>query len=577
MSIYLKQNVLQLNEIIKSNSMKNIRGNNLNISSEDEGKDSMPQNIILKIGVSERKKNTNKKKMYNSVPKYKELNQKTPMKIDENLKYNLKSEDNKIKIYNINPININQSISKKETLNAFLSKKNIEKKESVIPASNKQQKKISKSVLITNISRDSKNIRTELSNKEIITSSVRLKEKETLEDDLINPTPKKQKDRVDQEIPLKQKSIGNKKIRNSALDKTKKSVNSANCNIISTTDRIDNISDIANNNYNQINPNFKQRLNQIKEEDIKNEEIIQIVVKERIFNTCSICDFTGLTKILYVADCHTHYLCEQCAKNYYEYMIDNNHKIFLCPYVKCRENFDIKKLEPILSDVYKNKINEIISDDSDLIESSERQNSDSNKTDVSKMEGVNENLQTNESNAKLKGYNKKHVFDVGITKNFLDYNENKGLFCSNCHEKTLFTKTNTYFSRCLNCSFKECKYCLKEYTPGHMKTKNENHCKVFFRRNNSPYNFKKGICLKILTQLFYMIVMYYFVYAGLFINLWIFFKKVTCLNGRKKSCVNIFKYSIVFILTFIIFSAFFPVIYICFPYFPLILALTDYY
>ena len=577
MSIHLKQNDLQLNEIIKSNSMENIRDKHLNISSEDEGDDSISQSTTLKMGVIDRKKNTNKKKMYNSVPKYKVLKQKTDMKIDENPKYNLKSEDNKIKIYKINPINTNQSILKKETLNAFLSKKNIEKKESAIPASNKQQKKISKSVLITNLSREPKNIRTELSNKEVITSSVRLNENETLEKDLIKPSPKRQKDRTDQEISLKQKSIGNIKIRNSFLDKIKKSINSTNCNAVSTTDRISNISDIVNNNYNQLNPYLKQTLNLIKEEDIKNEDIIQIVVKERIFNTCSICDFTGLTKILYVAECHTHYLCEQCAKNYYEYMIDNGHKIFLCPFVKCKKNFDIKKLEPVLSDVYKNIINKIMSDNLELIESSERQNTDYNKTDVSKMDYVNENLQTNESNAKLKGYNQKHVFDIGGTKNFLDYNENKGMFCSNCHEKTLFTKTNTHFFRCLNCSFKECKYCLKEYTPFHMKTKNENHCKVFFRRNNSPYNFKKGICFKILTQIFYMIVMYYFVYAGLFINLWIFFKKVTCLNGRKKSYANIFKYSIVFILTFIFFSAFFPVIYICFPYFPLILALTDYY
>ena len=484
--------------------------------------------------------------------------------------FNIKMETNNIN-QSINELQLNNNISKIKlskskiystiNINDFLSYRNSEKKVTNFSISNKQHEEIFEERLDKNNSKNSLNSKNiELSNKE---NRFSLKKVNNFFNfDSINSSSTGQKQitnqeripfRISKKFKIELKNINNINTNINNKNDTKISNNITNSNVISTNDRNINYINIINNDVNQ--PDSKSTLE--KENFNQDEE------KERVFTDCSICDYTCQTKKLLVSECFKHYLCESCAKNYYEEMIENGHKIFYCPFIKCKQNMDINKIEPLLSEKHKKLLEKNMNNNLDLPENNERVNTEINKMIMSKTEFIS-------------AYNQKNIINVGNIKDFYNYKKTKYLFCANCHEGALFSKTNTNFNKCLNCSFKECKFCLKEFTPSHMNPDNIDRCKVRYRQTARVYDSKKEIFLKFLLQMFLVVAMFYFVFVWLFIYLWNLFKKIFCLVKKKKNFINMFKYSIVFILTLAICIVFCPVIYIFLPYFPLIVAVSDF-
>ena len=134
----------------------------------------------------------------------------------------------------------------------------------------------------------------------------------------------------------------------------------------------------------------------------------------------------------------------------------------------------------------------------------------------------------------------------------------------------LFTKIDGYFMKCLNCHFRVCKYCLKEFEDFHMDVMFKNHCKVYYREDKVYLN-KRGKIFKFFLQLFYVIAMFLLTFIGLYYLIFKSFKKSI------KSCFfRIFYYVFIFFISFFIVIIVFPILIIFYPFFPIIIAMVDY-
>ena len=91
-------------------------------------------------------------------------------------------------------------------------------------------------------------------------------------------------------------------------------------------------------------------------------------------------------------------------------------------------------------------------------------------------------------------------------------------YCPFCCEESLFSKTNTHYSKCFNCLSKVCKYCYKEFVEGHIDIHSIDHCKVYYRYERKDLN-NSGLCLRLFLQLFFVIACYFLCFASTFIKI----------------------------------------------------------
>ena len=288
----------------------------------------------------------------------------------------------------------------------------------------------------------------------------------------------------------------------------------------------------------------------------KNEYIAISPKSEKIYKKCFICEYLFLTEKLCFAECHKHCLCKKCAKNFYEDAIEDGQKILKCPSLKCQSQMNLKKLKKILS-----------ADHYSLVKSKTRNKAGSI---------YNAKLKTNIKMEDLKLYTQKHVLDINNNQTFFNYNKRRKLFCPNCEQESLYSKTGTLFLKCLNCNQKICKYCLKNYHENHMNINIEDHCKVYFRRNNI-YDNKLNTCKNFCLQLFFVIAAYYLTFVGILLSLFIEFKKLFCVK-RKNDKITIgiiLKTLLALFFSVIIFFISVPFIVLILPYFPVILTISD--
>ena len=273
------------------------------------------------------------------------------------------------------------------------------------------------------------------------------------------------------------------------------------------------------------------------------------------FRACTICENTCSLIKIFVAECGVHFLCKRCAKNYFEEQIENGETNLHCPFLFCKANFDKNLLKSLVSEEHYH-----------LLEENENEN-----------KIIKAKIKSNINDENIKTYLKNNVLDINNNKILYNYHKSKDIFCSKCNKDALFSKASSYFLKCLNCGYRECKYCFKEYTLGHMDRNKRDHCKVFLRRDEGSNPINKFHFL--LIQLLLVFVMFFMIFISIFLNLIKMFKKMCCISNKYISnncCLYSFKMIFIIFFTIIILLILFPFIIIWYPFFPLILSLSDY-
>ena len=184
------------------------------------------------------------------------------------------------------------------------------------------------------------------------------------------------------------------------------------------------------------------------------------------------------------------------------------------------------------------------------------------------------NLEQKYDESNVKMYSERHVLDISNNMNFYLYKKSKDIFCPKCLNPNLFSKTNNEFIKCLNCNYKICKHCLKEFTPKHLDIKVEGYCKVYFRKDEE-YVDTSQYTHNYFMQLLFVVVMYLFTYIGVYLFFHSIFKEKCQLNNHKNNFTWIKKLIVIIICSFFLILCC-PLIIICYPFFPALIALCDY-
>ncbi len=291
-----------------------------------------------------------------------------------------------------------------------------------------------------------------------------------------------------------------------------------------------------------------------------------------IYHNCFICNKTFSLQKLYNAECYKHFTCRRCTKNYFEEKIEEGEREFFCPVFKCRSPFSSEILKDIISKNYYKLLTEKTNNEdkktNDKLNTNTILSTNNNKNFYEKINVFNSNKET------LKKYIHKHVLDINTNENFYVFNKQKNQFCPNCYENTLFGKNGTHFIKCLNCFYRICKYCQKSFDDTHMDLNNENHCKVYFRREEELEE-EMTLGIKILLEIFLAISSFIIIIFGGFLHINHFFKKIFCYKKIRNNCVKIFLEIIIFLFTILFFLPYLAIIFFILPYFPVLVTIFN--
>ena len=306
--------------------------------------------------------------------------------------------------------------------------------------------------------------------------------------------------------------------------------------------------DINEYNYND-NNTYAERKLLIFHSNSFNDNLI-----DESYLSCYICDRTYSSNRLYSADCNKHFICRRCCKNYYEERIEQGDRDLKCSVFTCNESFNpgLSILQKFLSENHL-----------DLLLNNKTKNNENKLIEPSLSLQKKYNF-TNQSSEVMKSYMKKHVIDINSNQNFYMYNKAKVQFCPKCGEQSLFSKTGTYFVKCLNCFHRICKYCMKEYNELHMDISNDNHCKIYYRRDGLDDE-KKSFFYLFLIEIFLIISAFIFLFVGAFNYFKNCIKAIFCIKQYED--YGCFKTMIINFVTLILFFMSFPILLISFPYF----------
>ena len=305
-------------------------------------------------------------------------------------------------------------------------------------------------------------------------------------------------------------------------------------------------------NYENINPKPKSNPLYFSKKNTNTLPKKSLIKYEDNYYSCSLCELSYKESIMFSPGCNRHYLCKRCTKNFYEEKIDDGIKKLFCPFMQCKKEINFDKLKIFISEKHYNRLCQ------------NNPNLEENKLIFSRIK-----TEYNQENAEL--YSKRHVIDINTNKDLYNYRGAEEGFCPFCFEQALFTQTNNYFYRCLNCLTKVCKYCFKEFNHYHMDMNYPGRCKVFHRSNEIIIKKRNG-CLSFLLELFFVIALYYLTFVGIFFCLRESFYRIFSINKKKNFC----KYFFTYFFSIVIFILFFPIILLLFPYFPSITAIFDY-
>ena len=288
---------------------------------------------------------------------------------------------------------------------------------------------------------------------------------------------------------------------------------------------------------------------------------------------CLICERNFSVINLCCSECNIHFFCRKCLKYYCRQLIEKGVKRMKCPITYC--NYDIydEFLKSILSEDYLQLLYK---------KSQSLKGEDIIKENISinKYELYNKKIKNNSEDKKraIRLYNKKNVLDINSNIILFNSRKYKDEYCPKCYEQTLFLKTHTIFHKCLNCGFKICKYCNKEYTNNHLIINNPNHCKVYFRQKEEDI-IKNNYCYIYIIQILFVMAMYYIAFAFCYLFIFKYLKKIIKINKKNENVLLLIliriRDIICFLISIIFFIIIFPILFAWTPFFPIIVALFD--
>ena len=346
--------------------------------------------------------------------------------------------------------------------------------------------------------------------------------------------------------------------------------------IIKKAKKFKNPSILEQNNNIEIHNNKQKNNNKPskfsnKNNLIENNNNPQIFINENRKMRCFICEKIFKMNKIFVPKCLIHYICIKCIKSYYEEKFENNNFSLKCPDANCNQEFDFNILKDIISlnhcEMFLNNPQEDKNNNINI----NNYNNNNTKEMFLKDSKILFNSKMNNENIKI--YSQKHVLDINSNEKLFMYKKNKDIYCYKCLKPTLFTKINGYFIKCLNCHYRICKYCLKEFNEFHMDLLSKDHCKVYYRKEDflDYYLQKKKKIILYLIQLFYVIAMYYLMFAGVYFLVFTFLKKPIKFNF-----LRLLYYFFISLISFLILIICSPFLIIIFPFFPIIISIADY-
>ena len=296
-----------------------------------------------------------------------------------------------------------------------------------------------------------------------------------------------------------------------------------------------------------------------------------------LFDKCLICERKFSVMNLCCSECNIHFFCRKCLKYYCRELIENGIKKMKCPITNC--NYII--YEQFLKSVLNKEYCQLLFKKVNPLKSEEKMNVVKDDVSRNKYKIFNKKIKHNseDKSINIRLYNNKHVIDVNSNMMLYKVRKYKNEYCPNCHEPTLFCKIDAIFHKCLNCGFKVCKYCNKEYTKTHLIINYPGHCKVYYKK-------KEDIEIKInngnrfLIQLLYTLSMFYIIFAFCYLRIYNFFKEILKITKNNKSNIILLifwriKDIFIILISIILFVTIFPFLFIWTPFFPVIISLID--
>ena len=311
----------------------------------------------------------------------------------------------------------------------------------------------------------------------------------------------------------------------------------------------------------------KEKINNVINTDFKNNS-------KNYSKECIICERNFTFFKLYSAKCNIHFFCKDCLKIYYQNLIEKGIRRMKCPVFKC--NCDTNKID--LKKILDNNYYIILFGANDHDED-KRTISDEKLNFKSCEISLKHNFKENNNNIEL--YQNKNVFDINSKFSLSNIKKYEGEYCPKCHEKSLFCLTNSFFNKCLNCLYKCCKYCNKEYTNNHLTLNDPKHCKVFYRKSKYFIENNQSICSNFLLQIIYIIGIYIIFLSYIFLIIIKLFYWLFGIEKEKKKklnlCPDIIKYFFSYFLCILMYLIILPFLIVMIPFFPSILVLLDGY
>jgi len=294
--------------------------------------------------------------------------------------------------------------------------------------------------------------------------------------------------------------------------------------------------------FNDLNKISKIHINQEKnEKKINKEDNINKTNNFKIYNQhiCNICDLLKPSnKFIFLPICN-HTFCINCAKSFYEDLIEKGDFNLKCPYYKCSK---VLSSISFLKNIISQKHYERLIGNNKQKNNQKEQNNLNNKAlrlggkqtissytkgtkKSSTINTVDKNISKLEINSIIEKYSKKNV--LSVTKNddeYIIYSMFRECFCPCCNLPCLFGKTLSNHLKCLNCFKSICKFCFKLVDTDHFNTYSQKCCKNyrFFLWKNKHSNtftqkryngFFENLCLFFVSYILFVIFLFFLLFT----------------------------------------------------------------